>query len=153
MAEWLTKNMKSGSRIAVDANLITYSEWRRINKEIKYKGINLVPLDTNLIDRMWSDRPAIPSNPVKPLNIKFTGTKDYYYGYHFIFNQKKIVIVINNYLLFLGKKCSEKVEEVRQKMTEKNATILLLTALDEIACKCEYYTNVFVIRLIITLKV
>ncbi|XP_015369362.1 PREDICTED: xaa-Pro aminopeptidase 1 [Diuraphis noxia] len=104
LAEWLTKNMKAGSRIAVDANLITYSEWRRINKEIKYKGINLVPLDTNLIDRMWSDRPAIPSNPVKPLNIKFT-----------------------------GKKCGEKVEEVRQKMTEKNATILLVTALDEIA--------------------
>jgi len=76
LAEWLTKNMKSGSRIAVDANLITYSEWRRINKEIKYKGINLVPLDTNLIDRMWSDRPAIPSNPVKPLNIKFTGIVD-----------------------------------------------------------------------------
>lgn len=65
--------MKAGSRIAVASNLITYSEWRRINKEIKYKGINLVPLDTNLIDLMWSDRPAIPSNPVKPLNIKFTG--------------------------------------------------------------------------------
>lgn len=65
--------MKVGSRIGVDANLITYSEWRRINKEIKYKGINLIPLDTNLIDRMWSDRPAIPSNPVKALDIKFTG--------------------------------------------------------------------------------
>jgi len=89
LAEWLTKNMKAGSRIAVDANLITYSEWRRINKEIKYKGINLVPLDTNLIDRMWSDRPAIPSNPVKPLNIKFTGTMDYYYCYYYIFNQNK----------------------------------------------------------------
>lgn len=73
LAEWLTKNMKTGSTIGVDANLITYSEWRRINKEIKYKGVTLVPFDTNLIDRMWTDRPAIPSNPVKPLNIKFTG--------------------------------------------------------------------------------
>lgn len=104
LSEWLTKNMKTGSIIGVDANLITYNEWRRINKEIKYKGIKLLPLDTNLIDRMWSDRPAIPSNPIKPLNINFT-----------------------------GKKCGEKVEEVRQKMTEKNATILLITALDEIA--------------------
>ncbi|XP_050522688.1 xaa-Pro aminopeptidase ApepP isoform X2 [Daktulosphaira vitifoliae] len=104
LSEWLSKNMKSGSRIGVDANLITYSEWRRINKEIKYKGINLVPLETNLIDLMWSTRPEVPSNPVKPLNIQYT-----------------------------GKKCGEKVEEVRQKMTEKNATILLITALDEIA--------------------
>jgi len=34
-----------------------------------------------------------------------------------------------------GKKCGEKVEEVRQKMLENNAKILLVTALDEIACK------------------
>lgn len=73
LTEWLTKNMKTGSIIGVDANLITYSEWRRINKEIKYKGIKLLPLDTNLIDRMWSDRPAVPSNPIKPLGINFTG--------------------------------------------------------------------------------
>jgi len=78
LADWLTKNMKTGSNIGVDANLITYSEWRRINKEIKYKGVNLIPLDTNLIDRMWSDRPAVPANPVKPLNIKFTGTIRYF---------------------------------------------------------------------------
>jgi len=41
------------------------------------------------------------------------------------------------YLFYPGKKCGEKVEEVRQKMLEKNATILLITALDEIACKFE----------------
>lgn len=70
--------MKAGSKIGVDANLITYSEWRRINKEIKYRGINLVPLDNNLIDRMWSERPAIPSNPVKPLNIKYTGIMNHF---------------------------------------------------------------------------
>lgn len=74
LAAWLSKNMKSGSRIGVDASLITYSEWHRINKEIKYMGINLVPLDNNLIDHMWSDRPAIPSNPILPLDITFTGT-------------------------------------------------------------------------------
>lgn len=51
--------------------------------------------------------------------------------------KKKKLNVINNYDFVLGKKCGEKVEEVRQKMTEKNATILLVTALDEIACKCE----------------
>lgn len=77
LAEWLLKNMKIGSRIGVDANLITYSEWHRINQEIKYKGINLVPLDNNLIDHIWSDRPVIPANPVKPLNIKFTGIVNY----------------------------------------------------------------------------
>lgn len=73
LGEWITKNMKNGSRIGVDANLITYNEWRGTNKEIKQKGIHLVPFDTNLIDRMWSDRPAVPSNPIKPLNIKFSG--------------------------------------------------------------------------------
>lgn len=128
LAEWLIKHMKPGSRIGVDANLITYSEWRRINKEIKYRGVNLVPLDTNLIDRMWTDRPAIPSNPVKPLSIKFTGNGNYSFSIK-KFNSLK-------QFFYLGKTCGEKVEEVRQKMTEKSATILLVTALDEIACKC-----------------
>lgn len=41
----------------------------------------------------------------------------------------------NNCLSFLGKPCGEKVDDVRQKMAEKNATVLLVTALDEIACK------------------
>lgn len=48
-----------------------------------------------------------------------------------------IINLSNKLLSYLGKKCGEKVEEVRQKMNEKNATILLITALDEIACKRE----------------
>jgi len=77
MAEWITKHMVAGSKIGVDANLIVYSEWRRINREIKDKDISLIPYNDNLIDRIWTDRPAIPSNPVIPLNIKYTGTVKY----------------------------------------------------------------------------
>lgn len=83
--------MKVGSIIGVDANLITYSEWRRINKEIKYKGIKLVPLDTNLIDRMWSDRPAVPSNPIKPLNINFSGVLNTF-CYNSVLSMNHIII-------------------------------------------------------------
>jgi len=55
--------------------------------------------------------------------------------------------MINAFFLFyLGKKCGEKVEEVRQKMTEKNATILLVTALDEIACKIFVMCNMILIN-------
>jgi len=75
--------MVAGSKVGVDANVITYSEWRRIKKQIKYKDISLIPFNTNLIDRIWTDRPAIPSNPVKPLNIKYTGTVKYIYIFFF----------------------------------------------------------------------
>lgn len=64
------------------------------------------------------------------------------------------------YLSNPGKKSGEKVEEVRQKMTEKNATILLLTALDEIACKFIDINNLIstinkkkIIGVIIVLKI
>lgn len=64
------------------------------------------------------------------------------------------------YLSNPGKKSGEKVEEVRQKMTEKNATILLVTALDEIACKFVNISNLILtinkkkfIGMVIVLKI
>lgn len=41
----------------------------------------------------------------------------------------------NDVVFILGKTSKHKVEKVLKKMEEKNASVLILTALDEIACK------------------
>lgn len=49
-----------------------------------------------------------------------------------------VVIFIHlSFYLFQGKTSSEKVKEVREKLKEKKASTLVLTQLDEIACKYE----------------
>nr|CAD7463512.1 unnamed protein product [Timema tahoe] len=102
--KYLSDNFSEGSHVGVDPNVLSYEEWKIIQNDMKGSGVNLVPIATNLVDLIWEGKPASPSNMVVPLAIKYT-----------------------------GKSCKHKVEEVRSKMAEKGSTLLLVTALDEIA--------------------
>nr|CAD7264995.1 unnamed protein product [Timema shepardi]CAD7575794.1 unnamed protein product [Timema californicum] len=102
--KYLSDNFPEGSRVGVDPNVLSYEEWKIIQNDMKGSGVNLIPIATNLVDLIWEDKPASPSSTVLPLAIKYT-----------------------------GKSCKHKVEEVRSKMAEKGSTLLLVTALDEIA--------------------
>lgn len=44
-----------------------------------------------------------------------------------------------NILLLAGKSSAHKVSEIREKMEEKNASVLIVSALDEVACKFLLY--------------
>nr|CAD7391976.1 unnamed protein product [Timema cristinae] len=114
--KYLSDNFSEGSRVGVDPNVLSYEEWKIIQNDMKGSGVNLIPIATNLVDLIWEDKPASPSSTVLPLAIKYTGP------------------------LYRGatcsracKSCKHKVEEVRSKMAEKGSTLLLVTALDEIA--------------------
>uniref|UniRef100_A0A8D8VMY0 Xaa-Pro aminopeptidase 1 n=1 Tax=Cacopsylla melanoneura TaxID=428564 RepID=A0A8D8VMY0_9HEMI len=102
--EWLAKNLPSGSRVGVDPNLITLQEYKAYETEFEHANLTIVPIKTNLVDLVWDNKPSCPNAAITPLGLKYS-----------------------------GKTIEKKVEEVRQKMKEKNAVILVLTALDEIA--------------------
>lgn len=48
--------------------------WSTLSSELEVHGLNLVPVNTNLIDAIWSDRPERPNNPLLTLDLKYTGT-------------------------------------------------------------------------------
>ncbi|KAJ8978756.1 hypothetical protein NQ317_017479 [Molorchus minor] len=50
---WLSKNLPSGSRIGIDPS------------HFPCKSHKLVPISTNLIELIWTDRPERPANPKK----------------------------------------------------------------------------------------
>lgn len=81
-----------------------YNKWMPLQTQLDQSGIKLTSVDTNLIDLLWPDRPARPKNKIAPLPLKYT-----------------------------GKSAIEKLEAVRKTMTSKNASLLVITALDEIA--------------------
>lgn len=66
----------------------------------------LVPINENLIDLIWKDQPSFPCNKIISLPVKYTGMT-----------------------------IAEKIAEIRGKMEDQNATVLVVTALDEVACK------------------
>lgn len=92
------------SFVGADPNVVTYSYWMPLKNQLEQAGHELIPVKSNLVDLIWSDKPKRPCNPVEPLPLKYSGAL-----------------------------VAKKLADIRQEMIEKNAALLVVTALDEIA--------------------
>ncbi len=61
--EYLSKNLPAKSKIGMDASLISADDAKDITAELTKIGSSLVPIRENLVDQVWSDRPARPASP------------------------------------------------------------------------------------------
>lgn len=104
--DWLAKTLPVGSKVGVDPRLVSKDQWMPLSKTLSTSGHSLIPVQPNMIDAIWEDRPEPPKQTIEPLGLEFA-----------------------------GKSWQDKVKDVIKKMSEKNSSLLLLTALDDIACK------------------
>ncbi len=58
--QWLKGRLKQGDRLGYDPRLMTVAEVRRFAALAKDAGAELVAVEDNPIDRVWTDRPAPP---------------------------------------------------------------------------------------------
>ncbi len=65
VAAWLGDNAKPGAKIGYDPKLHADSELRWWLKDLKSKKIEFVPLSSNPVDAIWTNRPAAPSSTVE----------------------------------------------------------------------------------------
>lgn len=87
-----------------------FNYFNKIWEFINTTDNTLQAVEENLVDLVWTaEQPARTSNAIITLSTTIT-----------------------------GKTIGEKVTEIRQEMTEKSADVLVITALDEVAC--EYYS-------------
>nr|XP_018915688.1 PREDICTED: xaa-Pro aminopeptidase 1-like isoform X1 [Bemisia tabaci] len=103
LEDWLSKNISPGHHVGFDPWLHSYNEWNLIKTKLESNKIFFSAVSTNLVDKIWTNKPS-QSGAVTPHPLKFT-----------------------------GKTSAEKVKEVREKLEEKKASVLVLTQLDEIA--------------------
>jgi Xaa-Pro aminopeptidase len=61
--DWLAENMKPGQTVAVDARVLGLAVQRLLSDALSARGIKL-RLDADLLDEVWSDRPALPPDAV-----------------------------------------------------------------------------------------
>ncbi len=104
--EWLLDLVPEDGRVGVDGNSMSLTKARGLKGKLKKKNISL-KTGQDLLNNVWADRPALPSNPV--------------------------FLHPDNYA---GKTREQKLADVRQAMTEKGekaADLLLITTLDDIA--------------------
>ena len=71
--QWLEQNLKSGAKLGYDPWLHTSESTDRLRKACATAGAELVAVDNNPIDALWSDRPAPPAGPLSLRDIKLAG--------------------------------------------------------------------------------
>jgi Xaa-Pro aminopeptidase len=63
---WLTPRLKAGDRFGFDPWLHTRAQVRRLAEAVSAAGAELVAVEENPVDRLWTDRPAAPEGIVTP---------------------------------------------------------------------------------------
>jgi Xaa-Pro aminopeptidase len=71
--QWLEQNLKIGAKLGYDPWLHTSESAERLRKACVTAGAELVAVDKNPIDALWSDRPAPPAGPLSLRDIKLAG--------------------------------------------------------------------------------
>jgi len=101
--EWLASNAK-GKRIGVDPKLISLAQVSHWLPALQEAGGELIPVQENLIDHIWKDRPPLSENAV------------------IIWDEQ-----------YAGQTAAEKIQNVRQALAEKHCHAHVVTMLDAIA--------------------
>jgi Xaa-Pro aminopeptidase len=70
---WLTKHLKSGDRLGFDPWLHTSSAAERLAAACTKTGAELVAVDSNPVDAIWTERPPPPLAPVAIHGPQFSG--------------------------------------------------------------------------------
>ncbi|WP_191058658.1 aminopeptidase P family protein [Geminicoccus harenae] len=70
---WLSRRVEAGMRIGYDPRLVRKPEKAAMAKKLDAAGAELVALDANPIDLIWTDRPARPAEPVTAHPVAYAG--------------------------------------------------------------------------------
>ncbi|GAA5993942.1 hypothetical protein JCM5350_005074 [Sporobolomyces pararoseus] len=69
-----SKLFPSGSKLGLDPNLLSITEYNTLLPALEQRGISLVPIEENLIDQVWGkEQPQRPKEPVFVLEEKYAG--------------------------------------------------------------------------------
>lgn len=72
-AKWITHNVNTGSRIGVDGEVLSVSCFRLLSSTLSSSSM-ILDTSTELLDKIWIDRPTLPSMPVYEHRLSFAGT-------------------------------------------------------------------------------
>lgn len=104
---WLAAELKQGDRVGVDPALISVEAAKKLREQLEKSGQSLVPIQENLVDCVWgAEQPVQPANTIEHLPIEFS-----------------------------GRASSAKIVDIRAHLQKNECSALIVTALDEVACK------------------
>lgn len=106
IAEWIATEIEGAesSEIGVDGMCMTYAECSDLKTDLNHNGGITVRTNLDILDRIWTDRPSVPLNPVSIQPIEYA-----------------------------GESCHDKLGRIRSSLLRRGAGGMLMTQLDDIA--------------------
>lgn len=106
IAEWIATEIEGAesSEIGVDGMCMTYAECSDLKTDLKHNVGITVRTNLDILDRIWTDRPSVPLNPVSIQPIEYA-----------------------------GESCHDKLGRIRSSLLRRGAGGMLMTQLDDIA--------------------
>jgi Xaa-Pro aminopeptidase len=101
---FLCDALRKGQSVGLDPRTVSVARASGIERAVGEKKAALLPLEDNLVDRVWADQPPMPSAPLSALGPKFC-----------------------------GEKIASKLKRIRAAMTASGASSHVVTTLDAIA--------------------
>ncbi|MBO5764380.1 MAG: aminopeptidase P family protein [Bacteroidales bacterium] len=68
--EWILNQYPDGGKVAIDRALFSYSEYEKLQQELKPCTVELVD---DLFADIWENRPTLVFNPIISLDVKYAG--------------------------------------------------------------------------------
>lgn len=69
---YLAENLEAGQTVGVDGMLFSYTQARELDDRFGKFGIKL-NTEFDVIDNVWTDRPALPKDPIFAHDVKYAG--------------------------------------------------------------------------------
>lgn len=106
IAEWIAAELSDAdsTEIGVDGMCMTYADVSDLKIELKHNGGITVRTNLDILDRVWTDRPSVPLNPVRIQPMEYA-----------------------------GESCRDKLGRIRSSLLRRGAGGMLMTQLDDIA--------------------
>ena len=106
IAEWIAAELSDAdsTEIGVDGMCMTYADVSDLKSELKHNGGITVRTNLDILDRVWTDRPSVPLNPVRIQPLEYA-----------------------------GESCRDKLGRIRSSLLRRGAGGMLMTQLDDIA--------------------
>ena len=98
----IEKKLNSGDCLAFDGRTVSFNEYKKFEEIAKKKNFR-IKTGVDLLDKVWEERPSLPKEKAYLLDEKFS-----------------------------GEALESKLKRVREKMKEKNATVHILSTLEDI---------------------
>lgn len=101
--DFIIEKMPQGGKLGFDGRVVNSRMGLKLEEKLKEKNASII-YDRDIVNEVWSDRPALSCEPAFLLDIQYA-----------------------------GKSREEKLEDLRKKMEQEKADIFILTCLDDIA--------------------